>query len=269
MILAANGVGTPRLLLLSRSSLFPDGLANSSGLVGKRLMVHPLVSVLGIYEEDLDSWLGPFGNAIYSFAFYEADESRGFPPRASWHAVPLQTPLGVHARSAGLPVEQRFGPALHDRVRRVLGRAFDWAINADDLPLEENRVTLDPDLTDSNGIPAPKVVYRTSETTRKLLDFHSERVTEAHLAAGAIETIPTEWMPDAGWHLLGTARMGDDPATSVVNEWCQAHDVPNLYLIDGSVFVTAGGTNPTATICAIALRCAKHLISTAGSQITA
>ena len=266
VIVAANGVGTPRLLLLSRSALFPDGLANSSGLVGKRLMVHPLVSVLGIYEEDLDSWLGPFGNAIYSFAFYETDESRGFPRGASWHAVPLQTPLGVLARSAGLPFEQRFGPGLHDRVRQVLGRAFDWAINADDLPLEENRVTLDPELKDPDGIPAPKVVYRTSATTRKLLDFHSERVTEAHLAAGAIETIPTEWLPDAGWHLLGTTRMGDDPATSVVNEWCQAHDVPNLYVIDGSVFVTAGGTNPTATICAIALRCAKHLIATAGNQ---
>ena len=91
-------------------------------------------------------------------------------------------------------------------------------------------------------------------------------MTEAHLAAGAIETIPTEWLPDAGWHLLGTTRMGDDPAASVVNEWGQAHDVPNLYVIDGSVFVTAGGTNPTATICAIALRCAKQLIANAGHQ---
>lgn len=268
VILAANGVGTPRLLLLSRSNAFPDGLANSSGLVGKRLMVHPLNSVLGIYEDELDSWLGPFGNAIYSFQFYESDESRGFPRGASWHCVPLQTPLGVLGRFAGAPFEERFGPALHERIRRVLGRAFDWAVNADDLPLEDNRVTLDPELTDPDEIPAPRIRYRVSPTTRALLDFHAERAREAHEAAGALETIVTEWLPETGWHLLGTARMGDDPGTSVVDPWGRAHDVPNLYVVDGSVFVTAGGTNPTATICAIALRTARHLIETARLQPT-
>jgi choline dehydrogenase-like flavoprotein len=69
-------------------------------------------------------------------------------------------------------------------------------------------------------------------------------------------------MPDTGWHLLGTCRMGDDPASSVVDRWCRSHDIPNLYVVDGSVFVTGSGTNPTATICAVALRCATRLIET-------
>ena len=75
-----------------------------------------------------------------------------------------------------------------------------------------------------------------SEATTRMLDWHVERVKEAHAASGAVETVVTHWMPDTGWHLLGTARMGDDPATAVVDRWCRSHDVPNLYVVDGSVF---------------------------------
>lgn len=250
VILAANGIGTPRLLLLS-------SLANSSGLVGKRLMMHPFVTVLGIYDEPLDSWLGPVGNPLYSLEFYETDWDRGFPRGAKWEILPLGSPLGLLDR---YDVEQRMGSGGHDIVRRGLGRAFEWGITADDLPEEGNQVTLDPALTDSSGVPAPRVRYRISDWTRAMLAFHVERAREAHEAAGARETAVTEWMPDTGWHLLGTCRMGDDPATSVVDSNCRSHDVANLYVIDGSVFVTASGTNPTATICANALRCVQELI---------
>ena len=91
VIVAGNGVGTARLLLLS--GRFPDGLANSSGLVGKRLMLHPYMSVLGIYEDDLETWLGPWGTQLLSLQFADHDESRGFRRGAQWDVMPLGGPL--------------------------------------------------------------------------------------------------------------------------------------------------------------------------------
>ncbi len=266
VVVACNGVGTPRLLLLSASPRFPEGLANSSGLVGRRLMMHPFATVMGIYEDELESWLGPVGNPVYSLEFYESDSARGFPRGAKWELLPLGSPLGLLSRYDGLPFEQRYGAGLHGLVRRGLGRAFEWGVTADDLPDDSNRVTLDPALVDSDGVPAPKIHYRTSEATTCMLDWHVERVKQAHAASGAVETVVTHWTPDTGWHLLGTARMGDDPATSVVDRSCRSHDVPNLYVVDGSVFPTGSGTNPTATICAVALRCAEHLAEHASLQ---
>jgi choline dehydrogenase-like flavoprotein len=266
VVLAANGIGTPRLLLLSGSSRHPDGLANSSGLVGKRLMMHPYAGVLGIYEDDLDSWMGPAGQLIYSLEFYETDHSRGFPRGAKWKAMPAGGPLTVLGHLAARPPEQRVGKALHDLVERAFGRSFEWGLSSEDLPEEHNDVTLDPELTDGDGIPAPRVRYRLSADSRALLDFHIARAIEAHDAAGAIETAVVEWMPESGAHLLGTTRMGDDPASSVVDSYGRSHDIPNLFVVDGSVFVCGGAVNPTATICAIALRAAEHLIEHASRQ---
>ena len=266
VILAANGVGTPRLLLNSTSTLFPDGLANSSGMVGRRLMIHPFAAVTGAYEEPLDSWLGPAGHAIMSLQFYETDTSRGFVRGAKWGVMPTGGPLGIRAGFSGRPVEEEWGESFHRNLKTNFGRSFEWGIIAEDLPDEENRVVIDPTLVDDAGIPAPKVVYKTSENTRKLIDFHVARVHEAHEAAGAIKTSTTRLLRDCGWHLLGTARIGEDPRDSVVDQWGRAHDVPNLYVVDGSVFVTSSGLNPTATIAALALRTADHLAAERANQ---
>ena len=267
VVLAANGIGTPRLLLLSQSAGFPHGLANSSGLVGKRLMLHPVTSALGVYEEGLDSWLGPFGNAIYTLEFAEGDSSRGFPRGSHWECCPIPGPVEVLARYAQLPIRARTGEELHQLVAGGLGHMFEWLITVEDLPDEANTVTLDDVLTDSDGIPAPRITYRLSGTTKSALSWMANRGVEAHLASGATSTFVTGGgMPDTGWHLLGTARMGTDPSSSVVNPACQAHDVPNLYIVDGSAFVTASSVNPTATIGAVALRCASLMISGSRSQ---
>jgi choline dehydrogenase-like flavoprotein len=260
VVLAANGIGSPRLLLLS-------DLANSSGLVGKRLMLHPYMSVLGIYDEDLESWLGPWGTPLLSLQFADTDESRGFPRGAQWDVMPIGGPLMALARYDDLPFGERWGQNLHGLVERTLGRAFDWGIGIEDLPAETNTVTLDPGLTDSDGIAAPKIDYRIDAHARANLAWQLERAREAHEAAGAYDTLVTDWS-EWGWHLLGTCRMGDDPRNSVVDRWGRAHDVPNLYVLDGSVFVTSGPQPPTATICANALRCTEHLIATAGVQPT-
>jgi len=146
-----------------------------------------------------------------------------------------------------------------------LGRAFDWGLGVEDLPSEANDVTLDASLTDGDGIPAPRIRYRIDEDARANLAWQLERAREAHEAAGAVETVVTDWS-QWGWHLLGTCRMGEDPASSVVDPFGRAHDVPNLYIVDGSVFVTSGPQPPTATIAANAHRCANHLIESASLQ---
>jgi choline dehydrogenase-like flavoprotein len=112
---------------------------------------------------------------------------------------------------------------------------------------------LDPTLTDAHGIPAPKIDYTLSENSRRMLDHGLARAQEVMEAAGAVETHPSGLVQQSGWHLLGTARMGHDPETSVVNAWGRSHDVRNLFIVDGSIFVTSGGVNPTSTIQALAL----------------
>ena len=258
VVLAANGIGTPRLLLLS-------GLANSSGLVGRRLMLHPYMSVLGLYDEDLESWLGPWGTPLLSLQFADTDPARGFPRGAQWDVMPIGGPLMALARYDGLPFEERWGAPVHELAARTVGRAFDWGIGIEDLPSDANYVALDPNLTDSDGIPAPKVVYRIDADARANLAWQLQRAREAHEAAGAVDTVVTDWS-EWGWHLLGTCRMGEDAATSVVDRYGRAHDVPNLYVVDGSVFVTSGPQPPTATIAANAARCVEQLIATARLQ---
>lgn len=265
VVLCANGVGTPRLLLLSADEAHPDGLANSSGLVGRNLMLHPNCTALGYYDDDLESWRGPAGQLIHSMQFYETDASRGFVRGAKLHALPTPGPLNVIEAHRESDFDELWGPAIHEVARRARNGIL-WAANTEDLPEEHNRVTLSSTLFDSDGLPAPKVEYRISDNTRKLLKFTVERMVEAHRAAGATHVITQELWIDQPGHLLGTARMGDDPATSVVDSYGRAHDVDNLYIADGSIFVTSGSANPTCTISALALRVGKKIVEDLGKE---
>ena len=128
----------------------------------------------------------------------------------------------------------------------------------EDLPELHNQVTIDPELTDSDGIPAPKVTYTMSDNSLKLMAHGMARGEEVMTAAGAIDVKINPLLRRGGWHLLGTARMGHDPANSVVDSSGRSHDVKNLFIIDGSVFVTAGAVNPTPTIQAVALHIADQ-----------
>ena len=274
VILCANAIGTARLLLLSGAS--PDGLANSSGLVGKRLMLHPYSLVLGRMEENLQSWRGPNGQMIESHQFYETDESRGFVRGSKWGVMATGGPLGATS-AFGSKVfaggsenfEDNWGANLHDLVEARLGRGLLWSIIGEDLPDENNRVSIDSSLTDTDGVPAPKIHYRLSENSRRLMDFHVDRCVEATMAAGAKDTVVVKHMRDTGWHILGTCKMGDDPETSVVDGYGRTHDVSNLFVFDGSTFPTSSGCNPAATIMAVALRATKNLIDTRRNQETA
>ena len=251
VVLACNGVGTPRILLNSTSSRFPDGLANSSGLVGKNFMFHPYALIQGVFDDPLDGYKGPH-NCVLSQEFYETDRNRGFVRGFTYECC-----RGLGAIGTALTGMEGgyvpWGKDHHRAYRELFNRIVPIYAICEDLPEEHNTITLDPNLKDSNGIPAPKVTYTLSDNSEKMLAFAIARASEALKAGGAKDIIVESPIVYAGWHLMGTARMGRDPATSVVNEWGRSHDVKNLFVIDGSVFVTSAGVNPTRTIQALAL----------------
>jgi choline dehydrogenase-like flavoprotein len=268
VVVCANGIGTPRLLLMSKSEAHPHGLANSSGLVGRNLMLHPNCTVTGYYDDDLASWRGPAGELIHSMQFYETGAERDFVRGSKMNVLPTPGPLNALEAHRVRPFDELWGPAFHDVVARHASGIL-WAANTEDLPHPDNRVVLDDTLTDCDGLPAPRVRYRISENTRRILRFSVARMEEIHAASGAGETIAVEVWVDQPGHLLGTARMGNDPRASVVDSFGRAHDVPNLFVADGSLFVTAGAANPTPTITALALRVAKHIATNARNQVVA
>ena len=262
VIMAANGVGTPRLLLLSKSDRHPDGLANSSGLVGKNLMFHPYSIVTGFLPEMTENFKGPLGNMILSQEFYETDPRRDFVRGYTYQIVrssgPALTALGLFAP----PVS--WGESHHDEFASRFGKGVSLAVISEDLPELHNRVTLDESLTDSDGIPAPRVEYKTSPNTRKMLDHGIRNGVKVLEQANATGIATTQLLKACGWHLMGTAKMGDDPSASVVDRCGAAHDADNLFIVDGSVFVTAGAVNPTPTIQALALRTAEFICESRG-----
>lgn len=276
VVLACNGIGTPRLLLNSRSQKFPKGLANRSGQVGKNLMGHPLAYVEAVFEDSDRAPAVGTGVGLYSKQFYETDLNRGFANGWVWYSGGASGP--VSAALGWSPASQ--ATEIPDHLQAVslgAGRAIPWGrahraafqeryrrtvtllVQCHELPEEANRVELHPTLTDDAGIPAPSIAYRRGANTEKILAFGVARTVEVLEAAGAAKIVSTERRDAAPGHYLGTARMGADPERSVVDRWCRAHDVPNLFIIDGSIFASSGAVTPTATIQALALRAADYL----------
>ena len=259
VIMAANGIGTPRLLLNSASEAHPDGLANSSGLVGKNLMFHPFAMVTGVFPEQMNTWRGPLSNFAMSQEFYETDKSRGF---VRGYTYQFQRSLGPGwVARGGFRNPVPWGKGHHAELEKRLGSMMGLAVIGEDLPELHNIVDLDPELTDSNGIPAPRIRYKLSRNSRDQLDHAIENARKVFETAGAIDIYVDPMMRQSGWHLMGTARMGTDPAGSVVDRWGQSHDVDNLFIVDGSVFVTGAAVNPTPTIQALALRTADYIVA--------
>lgn len=252
VIIACNGVGTPRLLLNSKSTAFPDGIANSSGLVGKNLMLHALTAVQGQFADRLDGYMGPIGCALWSKEFYETELARGYSRGYTMEIVRGSGP--VSSAMMGLAMGSlKWGPDHHQSFDALFDKSATIVSVGEDLPQASNFVSLDPDLTDSNGIPAAKINYQFGENSQKMLAHAGERSIEILKAAGAVNVGPPITNGVSSGHSMGTARMGIDPASSVVNEWGRSHDVKNLFIVDSSVFVTSGGVNPTSTLQAVAL----------------
>jgi len=254
IVVAGNAVETPRLLLLSKSKLFPDGLANSSGLVGKRLMEHLSVFAQGVFEERLDPWRGvPTGGIIQDF--YATNRQNGF---ARGYTISVenesQWPLATAYSIPG------WGADHKARMRHVFGHRVGLASDGEQLPDEGNRVTLDLAIKDHRGLPVPRLVNICFQNDLAMIRAISTKLKEILEAAGAREVQVQDFIPGYSSHYLGTCRMGVDPGTSVVNSWCRTHDVPNLFIGDGSVFVTGAAVNPALTISALAARTADGII---------
>ena len=255
VVVCCNGIGTPRLLLNSRSALFPDGLGNSQGLVGRFLMVHPGRAVTGVFSEPNDGHIGPNGIPLYSQEFYENDPRRGYARGYTLVLGRNTGPLGEFV--FGFP-PLPWGREHHGAMRRRFPHSVKIVVLADDLPEPHNRVDLDSSLRDSNGLPAARATYSASENSLAMLGHGAARAREWLEAAGAeeIQDSPRVW----NWaHYMGTARMGSDPKRSVVDQHHRVHGVPNVYVVDGSSFVTGAGVNPTSTIGALALRAADGI----------
>ena len=186
-------------------------------------MMHPFANVAGLFEEPLMSWQGQFGDLIESLEFYETDEKRGFVRGARWGLAPDRRPdqhgPAQPGRRAGLGPRPPHPRQDASWPRRELG-----PVRRGPARRGEPHHAL-ATVTDSSGIPAPEIHYRMSDNSRRMLDFHIERAKESMDAAGAYKIEVDRLMRYSGWHLLGTARMGDDPQASVLDRWNRAHDV--------------------------------------------
>ena len=257
VVMAGNGIGTPRILLNSASKEHPRGIGNSSDQLGRNLMLHPIPVVTGVFDEDVESWSGNDAFALLIQEFYENDDTRdfkrGYEMQVTRGQGPLVTALG------GFSLDVPWGTDHHDVFEQYFGRVATVAVTCEDLPHPNNKVTIDSTVTDRFGIPAARMWYELEENSKRMITHGVKSATDLLLKAGARETYAKPFAPAAGFHLMGTARMGNDPRESFVDQACRSHDVPNLLVIDGSVFASAAAVNPTPTLQAVALRAADLL----------
>ena len=254
VFLCANGAETPRLLLMSKSSRFPDGLANSSGMVGKHIMFNGNTAGGALFEHEVNGYKGAPVTRIVLETYDLHDKGHwgggGFDFRYPF--PPLLSALN------GPPDGPQWGAAFKQSLRHVHSHAAQCWGHTSQLPVATNAVDLDPEVKDSWGLPAIRVTYKEHDADLRLYKYMFDRGMELLKAAGATQTWggPPGDDPGIGAHLLGTCRMGNDPRSSVVNASHRAHDVPNLFMVDGSSFVTSGRGQPTLTIQALAFRAA-------------
>jgi len=257
VVLAANAIGTARLLLLSRSSVHPDGLGNAEGQVGRHLMHHPIATVTGVFDEPLHGYEGTTACSIMSMEFYGTRPGNDF--LRGYKLQSLRSHGPAVTASGGFGLDVPWGEGHHRRFDELFARTVSLTVTAEDLPDPENRVALDPDVVDGSGIPAPSLHYRVSDNSRRILDDGIARASEVMAAAGATEVIVSPLLEQGGFHLMGTTRMGIDPERSVVDRFGRIHGAPNVLVVDGGTFTTGGAMNPTSTLQAVALWVADHL----------
>lgn len=256
VVVCANGGETPRLLLNSANAKFPDGLANSSGLVGKYLMFNQGTAAGAVFEHELGEHKSVQVTRVLH-DHYDSDPKRGFYGGGGIDGRANPLPLGLPL--FGLPAECAWGAPLK-RALRDMPRTMFAAGHTTSLPLERNSVAIEPELKDAWGVPAIRVTYKEHPDDMRMAAWLQDRSVEILEAAGALKT----WrLPVAEYanspHLLGTCRMGDDPAKSVTDRYHRSHDIPNLFLCDGSSMVTSGRGQPTMTIQALAFRAGEHI----------
>lgn len=272
ILLAGSPIQTARLLLLSASAAHPNGLGNRSDQVGRNLMFHNFIIGGALFERDVQSLRGQsttleFDDLVGPFTGPEV-QALGLPYlKGALVQLGSGLPLLSEAYTYAGFSAQSFG-AVHKNLmrlspmrRRVAGLQF----VGEDLPQAANRVDLDPDVRDWHGLPSPRVTYAPHAHEKAGSLYFGPQLEALCLAApGAIGAaiLPNPLLSDAApstFHQAGTARMGNDPETSVCNADGRLHEVDNVHVVDGSTFPTFPGFNPTLTILANALRISRRI----------
>jgi choline dehydrogenase-like flavoprotein len=257
IVLAANAIQTPRLLLHSKSRHHPDGLSNDSGQVGRNMMTHVMEDFLTIGHVPGASTLEAAGCTLGIQDFYDTTKT-GVPSSITFEPRAIGA-FGAFSRFVAQdPAWAALGSADPQALRaRFRGNVVVLTM-MEDLPRAENRVRLDERLRDRHGLPVPVVEYEPHAFDVATSRFASQKARELLDAAGArdIVSVPAR---TARFHLMGTCRMGDDPRSSVVDRDGRSHRVHNLYVADAGLFVTSAGVNPSLTVQALARRVADHL----------
>ena len=249
---AGNSVESPRLLLNSASNMFPDGLANSSGQVGRNYMRHMTGSVYAVFDQPVRMWRGTTMAGIIT------DESRHDPSRGFVGGYEMETlSIGLPFMAAFLDPGswgREFATAL-DSYENMAGM---WLVG-EDMPQETNRITLNHNIKDQHGLPTPNVHFDDHPNDVAMRNHAYQQGMAIYDAMGATRAFPTPPYPST--HNMGTNRMSEKPRDGVVNRWGQSHDVKNLFVSDGSQFTTGAAENPTLTIVALAIRQADRIAS--------
>lgn len=257
VVLCANGVESAKLLLLSKSGQFPNGLANSSGLIGKHLMWDLGLLAEGLFEHSANEYKSVQVTRLIH-DYYESDPKRGFYGGgidARFDFYPAGFALG------GLPPDTpKWGLEFKKTFDHYFTRTISLLSHTSSLSVESNTVTLDPDIKDAWGLPTVRITYSPHADDIATQAWMMQRQREILEAMGAKKVWgdPVDAVGTSR-HLMGTCRMGKNPAKSVVNSYGRSHDVPNLFVVDGSNFVTSARQQPTATIQALAYRSAENM----------
>jgi choline dehydrogenase-like flavoprotein len=254
---AGNSIESPRLLLNSASSMFPDGLANSSGQVGKNYMRHMTASVYAAFDQPVHMYRGTTMAGIVTDESIN-DPSRGFVGGYEFETLSLGLPFMAAFLNPGA-----WGREFASAMESYENMAGLWIVG-EDMPQQSNAVTLHPEIKDQHGLPVPDVHFD-DHPNDSAMRAHAWRQGQAlYDAVGAVQTFPTPPYPST--HNLGTNRMSERPADGVVNKWGQTHDIANLFVSDGSQFTTGAAENPTLTIVALALRQADYIADQMGKN---
>ena len=268
-VLACGAVETPRLLLLSKSETYPDGLANSSGAVGKYFMDQPIVSIVAELNQPANQ--EPIGyHTSETHQFYDHEEPEPGSIKFVFDNENPVNPANVAMRGGDLNTRadledvftgDAWGDESLERMRdRIPNRRISMFANPEVLPQAENTITLDTSTTDEHGNPVPDVSFSLGSHARKTMEYARDlqhRILNEMDATVVFESDRSN--PRVASHQTGTTRMGTDPTESVVTPRLRTHDLRNLYIASGSSFVTAGAMNPTLTIAALALKAAEHV----------
>ena len=265
-ILACGAVETARLMLLSRSAKFPNGLANGNDLVGRNVTFHEYSAAVGVYEDPVYAWAGGGYVSASSFEHYEHDPRRNFVSGGHIAVAGVGIPLPINWHLPGAPT---WGAEAKRTDREAFNHSLAVAMVLHDMPQHRNRVDLDDHVVDAWGMPVARITLKPHANDLDQGRYLIDRGADVLAASGAtsIAKVYADRITGNCSHQHGTARMGDHPDTSVLDRWCRAHECPNLYAVDGSPFPTATGANPTLTIMANAWRVAEHIISNRGAAV--